>query len=203
MRNINLNITLILRQAVGSQSSTTAASGKRGGIKVNPLDELAQSGMGMLHLCAALGYDWAVSQLLAGGANIDQQVGRLHLCKADAGTDLRILLGKLPEVTASHLMAAVAITDVQALLVLPQLCAFSFLAWCNIAGCLGASAPAAVFIDICYLAASAACLSIMRQSSAQVPATFWLHGACLRAPPSWHSFSCRTRWATVHCTGQQ
>ena len=44
--------------------------------------------MGMLHLCAALGYDWAVSQLLAGGPTIDQQVGRLHLCQAAAGTEL-------------------------------------------------------------------------------------------------------------------
>ena len=91
---IDLNVIHFVSQTVGSQSSTTAASRQRRGVKVNPLDELAQAGMGMLHLCAALGYDWAVSQLLAGGANIDQQVGT----PARRPLEAVRLLSKLPEV---------------------------------------------------------------------------------------------------------
>ena len=93
MRIIGLKVIHFVSQAVGSQSSTTAASRQRRGFKVNPLDELAQAGMGMLHLCAALGYDWAVSQLLAGGANIEQQVGT----PARRPLTWPRLLSKLPE----------------------------------------------------------------------------------------------------------
>ena len=186
----DLKIIYCVLQAAGSQSSTTAASGERGGSQVNPLDQLAQSGMGMLHLCAALGYDWAVSQLLAGGANIDQQVGRLHLCQAGAGTELSdsgrhhgpgggqaACLHRGLDCLPAH--GGICQTDMQAgTCTAPAVC-IQFLLWCDITGCLGDSASVADLIDVCRLAA---CLSTMCHRPAQV----YQPDSGGTVPVSWH-----------------